>query len=61
MRHPELPRDVAGPDAELRQLDDPDPDVVGQRAAVDEHASQLVDLAVLVHLRAWKEGGEMSQ
>ncbi len=45
------PRDVAGSDAELRQLDDPHPDVVGQRPPVDEHPAQLVHLAVLTQMR----------
>jgi len=38
---PELPRDVARPDPELGQLDDPDPDVVGQGPAVDEDSAEL--------------------
>ncbi len=46
MRHPELPRDVAGPHPVVRQLHDPLPDDVGQGAAVDEHPAQLVHAAV---------------
>ena len=46
MRHPELPRDVAGPHPVVRQLHDPLPDDVGQGAAVDEHPAQLVHTAV---------------
>lgn len=53
--HPELPGDVAGSDAQLGQLDDPDPDVVGQGPAVDKHPSQLVDLSILIQLRIWKQ------
>ena len=51
VRDSELPRDVAGPDSELGQLNDPDPNVVGQRPAVHEHPAQLVNLAILVQLR----------
>ena len=47
---PELPRDVAGPDAQLGQLDDPDPDVVGQGPPVDKDPSKLVDLPILGYL-----------
>lgn len=36
------------PDAQLRELDDAQAHGVGQRAAVDEHAAQLVHLAVLL-------------
>ena len=42
----QLARDDARPHARRRQLDDLQPDVVGQRAAVDEHAAQLVDAAL---------------
>lgn len=41
-----LPADVTGSDAQLRQLHDAQADGVGQGAAVDEHAAQLVHLAV---------------
>ena len=47
---PELPADVAGSDAELRQLYDPQPHVVRQRPPVHEDAAQLVHLAVRVHV-----------
>ena len=43
---PELPGDVAGAHAVVRQLDDPLADDVGQRPPVDEHAAQLVHAAV---------------
>ena len=46
MRYPELPRDVAGSHAVVRELDDPLADDVGERAAVDEHAAELVHAAV---------------
>ena len=42
----QLPRDDARPDAGGRHLDDLQPDVVGQRPAVDEDAAQLVDAAL---------------
>jgi len=40
---PQLPADDTGPDPGCRHLDDLEPDVVGQRPPVDEHAAQLVD------------------
>ena len=43
---PELPGDVAGAHAVVRQLDDPLADDVGQRPPVDEDAAQLVHTAV---------------
>ena len=43
---PELPGDVAGAHAVVRQLDDPLADDVGQRTPVDEDAAQLVHAAV---------------
>ena len=39
---PELSADVAGSDAELGQLHNPQPDVVGQRPPVDEDSPELV-------------------
>lgn len=45
VRDAQLPADVARPDAELRQLHDPEPNGVGERPAVDEHAAELVHLA----------------
>ena len=54
MRDTQLAGDVAGPNPQLGQLDDPDPDVVGQRPTVDKHPSKLVDLAILVQLRVCK-------
>ena len=48
MADSQLPGDVAGSDAELGELNDADSDVIGERSAVDEHATQLVDLAILV-------------
>ena len=42
---PELPGDVAGAHAVVRQLDDPLADDVGQRPPVDEDAAQLVHAA----------------
>lgn len=50
VRHAELARYVARPDAELGQLDDAQPHRVGQRAPVHEHAAELVHLAVLRYL-----------
>ena len=47
---PELSADVAGSDTELRQLHNPQPDVVGERPPVDENPTQLVDLAVRVDM-----------
>ena len=46
MRDPELPGDVARPDPVVSEFDDPLPDDVGQRSAVDEDAAKLVDAAV---------------
>ena len=60
MRDAQLAGDVARPDAELGQLDDADADVVGERPAVDEHAAQLVDLAILVQLRVCKSNDNIS-
>jgi hypothetical protein len=37
----------------LGQLDDPEADGVGQGAAVDEDAAELVDLPVLLDLALW--------
>ena len=54
VRDTQLAGDVAGPNPQLGQLDDPDPDVVGQRPTVDKHPSKLVDLAILVKLRVCK-------
>lgn len=42
----ELPTDVTGSDAQLRQLHNAQADGVGQGAAVDEHTAQLVHLAI---------------
>ena len=42
MADPELPGDDTRPDAGRRHLDDLEPDVVGQRSAVDEHSAELV-------------------
>ena len=56
MRDSELPGDVAGPDPELGQLNDPDSNVVGQRPTVHEHPAQLVDLAILVQLGIRERG-----
>ena len=42
----QLPRDDAGPHAGRRHLDDLQPDVVRQGAAVDEHPAQLVHPAL---------------
>ena len=50
MGYPELSGDVAGPDPELGELNDPDPDVVGEGSAIDEHSSELIDLSILVQL-----------
>lgn len=55
MRHPQLPADVAGSDAELGQLHDPQPDGVGQRPPVDKDAAELVHFAVGL---LWKEPEE---
>jgi len=46
VRDPELPGDVAGPDPVVSELDDPLPDDVGKRSAVDEDAAELIDAAV---------------
>ena len=42
----ELPGDHTGPDAGSGHLDNLEPDVVGQGAAVDEEAAELVDTAL---------------
>lgn len=42
----QLPGNVTGPDAGLRHLHDPVPDLVGQRTAVHEHPAQLVHSGV---------------
>ena len=42
----QLPGDDAGADAGGGHLDDLEADVVGQRAAVDEHAAELVHAAL---------------
>ena len=44
----ELPRYIAGPDAELGELYDPHAHGVRKRSAVHEHPSQLVHFAVLL-------------
>ena len=49
VRHAQLARYIARSDAQLRQFDDPHADAVGQRAAVDENAAQLIHFAVLRH------------
>ena len=54
MADPKLSGDVTGPDSQLGQLYDPDPDVVGKGTTVDKHPAQLVDLAILVQLGIWK-------
>ncbi len=46
----QLAADVAGPDAQLGQLDDAHPDVVGQGAPIDENPSELVDLSILIYM-----------
>lgn len=46
VRHAELPRNDARPHAGRRHFHDLEPDVVGKRAAVDEHAAQLVHAAL---------------
>ena len=55
VRDPQLAADVAGPDAHLGHLDDPAAGVVGQGAAIDEVAAELVHLAV--GLLAGRGGG----
>ena len=50
---PELSADVARSDPKLGQLHNPQPDMVGQRPAVDENSPQLVDLAVRVDVGLW--------
>lgn len=52
MADAQLPRNVARPDAVVRQLNDALPHHVGQRAPVDEDAAQLIDAAV-----TWSGGG----
>ena len=46
VRDAQLARDVARPDAQVGHLHNAHADRVGQRTAVDEHAAQLVHLAV---------------
>lgn len=43
MAHQELARYIAGPNSDEGELDDPLPDVQGQRPAVDEQPAELVD------------------
>lgn len=50
MADPQLPRDVARPDAQLCELHYSQPDRVRQRSTVHEHTAQLVHLAVLLLL-----------
>ena len=46
MRHPQVAADDARPEALGGQLDDLEPDVVGQGPPIDEHPAQLVDPAL---------------
>lgn len=48
VRNAQLARDVAGPDALSRELDDLVAHEVGQRAPVDEVAAELVDAGAAV-------------
>ena len=50
MADPELPADDAGPHPGSRHLDDLQPDVIGERAAVDKNSPQLIDPAL-----PWKQ------
>lgn len=50
MRDAQLTADVTRPDADAGQFDDAHSDRVGQRPSVDEHAAELVHLAVLLLL-----------
>jgi hypothetical protein len=54
VRNAQLSRYVARPDAQLGELDDAQAHCVGQWSTVDEHAAQLVHLAVLLQLRICK-------
>ena len=46
--------DVARPDPELGELDDPHADVVRKRPTIDKDSAQLVNLAVSIHMgRLW--------
>lgn len=55
---PQLPADVAGPHAELRQLHDPQPHRVGKRPAVNEHPAELVHLPVALLCTHRQKHGE---
>ena len=51
---PQLAADVARPDPELGQLYNPHSDVVRKRPTIDKDSSQLVNLAVSIHMgRLW--------
>ena len=53
---PELSADIAGSDTELSQLYNPQPDVVGERPAVDEDSPELVDSALALEGIPREEG-----
>lgn len=60
MADAKLAGNVTRPDSEPGQLDDPHPGAVGEGPPVDEHAAQLVHLAVLLGLvfcEGEKKGG----
>lgn len=46
MGDPQLARDDAGPDSCSGHFDDLQADMAGQRSAVDENASQLIDTSL---------------
>jgi len=50
VRNAQLTADVTRPDANAGQFDDAHSDRVGQRPPIDEHAAELVHLAILLLL-----------
>jgi hypothetical protein len=52
MADAELPADDAWPDPGRGHLDNLEPDVVGQRPAVDENAAQLIHAALACNIEA---------
>jgi hypothetical protein len=61
MADPQLPADHTRPDPRCRHLYDLEPDVVGQRAPVDEDPTQLVDPSLALEGVAGEERGHGRQ
>ena len=59
VRDAQLPGDDARTDSRRRQLDDLQPDVVRQRAAVDEHSAELIDATLAYNSDTFQWRGEL--